>query len=99
MIGQATDQDRKIRTCEKIFGSALVDINTSLTSLLCLAALIALAFVTIHTFSMVIAFNGYAEQNKVDQVFVPVVHMVAALMVFTALSSGYRMSCILFPLQ
>ncbi|KAI3407480.1 uncharacterized protein J3R85_020961, partial [Psidium guajava] len=44
------------------------------------SALIALAFVTIHTFSMVIAFNGYAEQNKVDQVFVPVVHMVAALM-------------------
>lgn len=98
MIGQATDQDRKIRTCEKIVGSALVD-NTSLTSLLCLAALIALAFTTIHTFSMVIAFNGYAEQNKVDQVFVPAVHMVAALMVFSALSSGYRMSCILFPLQ
>lgn len=45
------------------------------------AAMIALSFVTIHTFSMVIAFNGYAEGNKVDQVFVPVVHLVAGLVV------------------
>ncbi|KAK3444099.1 gamma-secretase subunit APH1-like isoform X1 [Eucalyptus grandis] len=52
------------------------------------SALIALAFVTIHTFSMVIAFNGYAEQNKVDQVFVPVVHMVAALMTLVNFASG-----------
>ncbi|KAK4782299.1 hypothetical protein SAY86_016401 [Trapa natans] len=43
------------------------------------SALIALSFVTIHTFSMVIAFNGYSEGNKVDQVFVPVVHLVAGL--------------------
>ncbi|KAG2726054.1 hypothetical protein I3843_01G091500 [Carya illinoinensis] len=43
------------------------------------SAIIALAFVTIHTFSMVIAFNGYAEGNKVDQVFVPVVHLVAGM--------------------
>ncbi|RVW76872.1 Gamma-secretase subunit APH1-like [Vitis vinifera] len=46
-----------------------------------ISALIALAFVTIHTFSMVIAFNGYAEGNKVDQLFVPVVHMVAGMVV------------------
>ncbi|KDP42808.1 hypothetical protein JCGZ_23750 [Jatropha curcas] len=45
------------------------------------SAIIALAFVTIHTFSMVIAFNGYAEGNKVDQFFVPVVHLVAGLVV------------------
>ncbi|KAE9620449.1 hypothetical protein Lal_00019630 [Lupinus albus] len=44
-----------------------------------LSAIIALAFVTIHTFSMVIAFNGYAEGNKVDQYFVPVVHIVAGM--------------------
>lgn len=44
-------------------------------------ALIALAFVTIHTFSMVIAFNGYAEGNKVDQLFVPIVHLVAGMVV------------------
>lgn len=44
-------------------------------------ALIALAFVTIHTFSMVIAFNGYAEGNKVDQFFVPIVHLVAGMVV------------------
>lgn len=44
-------------------------------------AMIALSFVTIHTFSMVVAFNGYSEGNKVDQVFVPVVHLVAGLVV------------------
>lgn len=43
------------------------------------SAIIALAFVTIHTFSMVIAFNGYAEKNKVDQVFVPVLHLAATM--------------------
>lgn len=48
-----------------------------------IAAIIALAFVTIHTFSMVIAFNGYAEGNKVDQIFVPVVHLVAGMVVRT----------------
>ncbi|KAJ9701443.1 hypothetical protein PVL29_006687 [Vitis rotundifolia] len=51
-------------------------------------ALIALAFVTIHTFSMVIAFNGYAEGNKVDQLFVPVVHMVAGMVTLINLASG-----------
>ncbi|XP_057959118.1 gamma-secretase subunit APH1-like isoform X2 [Malania oleifera] len=43
------------------------------------SATLALAFVTIHTFSMVIAFNAYAEGNKVDQYFVPIVHLVAGL--------------------
>ncbi|KAA8531389.1 hypothetical protein F0562_006115 [Nyssa sinensis] len=43
------------------------------------SAIIALAFVTIHTFSMVIAFNGYAEGNKVDQYFVPAVHLVTGI--------------------
>jgi len=51
--------------------------------LLFVAAIIALAFVTIHTFSMVIAFNGYAEGNKMDQLFVPVVHLAAGLVVRT----------------
>ncbi|CAI9102925.1 OLC1v1001319C1 [Oldenlandia corymbosa var. corymbosa] len=45
------------------------------------SALIALVFVTIHTFSMVIAFNGYAERNKVDQLIVPVVHLIAGMLV------------------
>ncbi|KAG6767589.1 hypothetical protein POTOM_028799 [Populus tomentosa] len=55
------------------------------------SAIIALAFVTIHTFSMVIAFNGYAEGNKVDQYFVPAVHLVAG-MVVKALSFTYLKS-------
>lgn len=49
------------------------------------AAIIALAFVTIHTFSMVIAFNGYAEKKRVDQLFVPIVHLVAGMLVGTSL--------------
>ncbi|ONI29277.1 hypothetical protein PRUPE_1G190300 [Prunus persica] len=53
-----------------------------------LSALIALAFVTIHTFSMVIAFNGYAERNKVDQLFVPIVHLVAGMVTLVNFASG-----------
>ncbi|KAG9155051.1 hypothetical protein Leryth_011040 [Lithospermum erythrorhizon] len=44
------------------------------------SAIIALAFVTIHTFSMVIAFNGYEAGNKVDQLFVPGIHLVAGML-------------------
>ncbi|KAI4372737.1 hypothetical protein MLD38_010934 [Melastoma candidum] len=46
-----------------------------------ISALIALAFVTVHTFSMVIAFNGYAKGKRTDQVFVPAVHLMASLLV------------------
>ncbi|MED6145678.1 hypothetical protein PIB30_027678 [Stylosanthes scabra] len=53
-----------------------------------LSALIALAFVTIHTFSMVIAFNGYAEGNQVDKYFVPVVHVVAGVLTLINLAPG-----------
>ncbi|XP_030939346.1 gamma-secretase subunit APH1-like isoform X2 [Quercus lobata] len=52
------------------------------------SAIIALAFVTIHTFSMVIAFNGYAEGNKMDQLFVPVVHLAAGLVTLVNFASG-----------
>ncbi|KAK9288384.1 hypothetical protein L1049_016839 [Liquidambar formosana] len=52
------------------------------------SAIISLALVTIHTFSMVIAFNGYAEGNKVDQFFVPGVHLVAGMVTLANLASG-----------
>ncbi|XP_058181574.1 gamma-secretase subunit APH1-like isoform X3 [Rhododendron vialii] len=51
-------------------------------------AIIALAFVTIHTFSMVIAFNGYAEKKRVDQLFVPIVHLVAGMLTLINLANG-----------
>ncbi|KAK4390321.1 Gamma-secretase subunit APH1-like, partial [Sesamum angolense] len=44
------------------------------------SAMIALAFVTIHTFSMVIAFSGYSEGNRTDQYFAPVVHLAAGML-------------------
>ncbi|KAJ4840377.1 hypothetical protein Tsubulata_021393 [Turnera subulata] len=47
------------------------------------SAIIALAFATIHTFSMVIAFNGYEEGNKVDQFFAPAVHLVAGMVMLS----------------
>lgn len=61
----------------------LVLMLTFLISLLfsSFAAIIALAFVTIHTFSMVIAFNGYKEGNKMDQYFAPVLHLAAGTVV------------------
>ncbi|KAL2488988.1 Gamma-secretase subunit APH1-like [Forsythia ovata] len=52
------------------------------------SAIIALAFVTIHTLSMVIAFNGYAEGNKVDQYIVPVIHLIAAMLTLINLAHG-----------
>ncbi|PIN03154.1 putative membrane protein [Handroanthus impetiginosus] len=52
------------------------------------SAIIALAFVTIHTFSMVIAFSGYSEGNKTDQYFAPVVHLIAGMLTLINLASG-----------
>ncbi|CAK7322596.1 unnamed protein product [Dovyalis caffra] len=52
------------------------------------SAIIALAFVTIHTFSMVIAFNGYAEGNRLDQFFVPAVHLVAGMVTLVNFARG-----------
>ncbi|GAB2283879.1 hypothetical protein Dimus_018364 [Dionaea muscipula] len=52
------------------------------------SAILALAFVTIHTFSMVIAFNGYAEANKVDQFFVPGIHLLAGTLTLINLAPG-----------
>ncbi|XP_052207567.1 gamma-secretase subunit APH1-like [Diospyros lotus] len=52
------------------------------------SAVIALGFVTIHTFTMVIAFNGYAEKNIVDQLFAPIVHLVAGMLTLINLASG-----------
>lgn len=52
------------------------------------SAIISLGFVTIHTFSMVIAFNGYAEGRKLDQMFVPAVHLIAAIVTLINLLPG-----------
>ncbi|KAG8369981.1 hypothetical protein BUALT_Bualt14G0070100 [Buddleja alternifolia] len=51
------------------------------------SAIVALAFVTIHTFSMVIAFSGYSEGNRMDQYFAPAVHFTAGMLTLTNLAS------------
>nr|XP_043633859.1 gamma-secretase subunit APH1-like [Erigeron canadensis] len=53
-----------------------------------ISAIISLAFVTIHTFSMVIAFNGYAEGNRNDQLIVPAIHLIAGTLTLVNLASG-----------
>ncbi|XP_008799967.1 gamma-secretase subunit APH1-like [Phoenix dactylifera] len=53
-----------------------------------ISAIMSLGFVVIHTFSMVIAFNGYAEGRKSDQAIVPVVHSIAAIMTLINLAPG-----------
>ncbi|KAL5990954.1 hypothetical protein ACLOJK_011860 [Asimina triloba] len=45
------------------------------------SAMISLGFLTIHTFSMVIAFNGYAEGRKTDQILVQGLHFIAAMVI------------------
>ncbi|KAL5703027.1 hypothetical protein ACHQM5_028171 [Ranunculus cassubicifolius] len=52
------------------------------------SAIISLGFVTIHTFSMVIAFNGYADGKRTDQIFVPAVHLVAAMVTLVNFAPG-----------
>ncbi|KAL6629456.1 hypothetical protein ACP70R_029221 [Stipagrostis hirtigluma subsp. patula] len=52
------------------------------------SAIIALGFSVIHTFSMIIAFNAYDERKKSDQIFVPLVHMTAAVMTLVNLAPG-----------
>ncbi len=48
-----------------------------------LAAFTALGFLLLHTFSMVIAFNALAGDKRSHQLFVPVMHLCAALLVQT----------------
>lgn len=71
------------------FGPATYYVDRCLhVSFFLVSAIISLGFVMIHTFSMVIAFNGYAEGKKTDQIFVPVVHMLAAVMTLINLAPG-----------
>ncbi|XVE84598.1 hypothetical protein DITRI_Ditri17bG0025600 [Diplodiscus trichospermus] len=71
------------------FGPATYFVNRcSQIPFFLVSEIIALAFVTVHTFSMVIAFNGYAEGNKVDQLFVPSVHLAAGMMTLINFASG-----------
>ncbi len=46
-----------------------------------LAAFMGLGFLLLHTFSMVIAFNALAGDKQFHQLFVPVMHLCASLLV------------------
>lgn len=45
------------------------------------SAMTSCAFVVLHTFSMVIAFDGYAHRSVLRIALPPVIHLVAALAV------------------
>lgn len=51
-------------------------------------ALTTLGFFLLHTFSMIIAFNGYTKLNRTQQLFVPVMHLGASLLVRSASCSS-----------
>ncbi|KAH9574928.1 hypothetical protein CY35_01G085500 [Sphagnum magellanicum] len=52
------------------------------------AAFTALGFLLLHTFSMVIAFNALAGDKRSHQLFVPVMHLCAALLTLVNLLPG-----------
>ncbi|XP_039132977.1 gamma-secretase subunit APH1-like [Dioscorea cayenensis subsp. rotundata] len=52
------------------------------------SAIMSLGFTIIHTFCMVIAFEGYAGGTKTDQVFVPIIHLIAAMLTLVNLAPG-----------
>ncbi|KMZ58855.1 Gamma-secretase subunit APH1-like [Zostera marina] len=52
------------------------------------SAIMSLGFLLIHTCSMVVAFNGFAEGKKTDRLFAPMVHLVAAMTTLVNLAQG-----------
>jgi anterior pharynx defective protein 1 len=52
------------------------------------AALTALGFLLVHTCSMIIAFNGHEEGKTRQQMFVPCMHLLAALLTLVNLAPG-----------
>ncbi|ONK77265.1 uncharacterized protein A4U43_C02F4770 [Asparagus officinalis] len=71
------------------FGPATYYVNRcSHIPLFLVSAIISLGFVMIHTFSMVIAFNGYAEGRKADQFIIPVIHTISAITTLINLAPG-----------
>eukprot|EP00250_Pteridium_aquilinum_P000529 c10594_g1_i1 orf=258-1016(-) len=52
------------------------------------AALLSLSFLIIHTFSMIIAFNGYDDGNKGFMLFAPALHFMASLLTLVNLLPG-----------
>ncbi|KAL2642087.1 hypothetical protein R1flu_009674 [Riccia fluitans] len=53
-----------------------------------MAALTGLSFLIIHTFSMVIAFDGHADGNKSQQIFAPGMHFLATFATLVNLAEG-----------
>ncbi|OEL17776.1 hypothetical protein BAE44_0021206, partial [Dichanthelium oligosanthes] len=80
---------RKMEEMLDAFADRISKPRLSLTDKMLISlALIALGFLVIHTFSMIIAFNAYDERKKSDQIFVPVVHLTAAVMTLVNLAPG-----------
>ncbi|KAM0875378.1 hypothetical protein ACQ4PT_036831 [Festuca glaucescens] len=80
---------RKVEEMLDAFADRIAKPRLCLTDKMLISlAIISLGFLVIHTFSMIIAFNGYGERKKSDQIFVPVVHLIAAVMTLINLAPG-----------
>lgn len=63
--------------------------NGNVCCLGCLcSALLSLAFVILHTFSMVVSFEGIRHQKKFYTFLTPALHLIAALLVRNLLHGG-----------
>eukprot|EP00897_Mesotaenium_endlicherianum_P009278 jgi/Mesen1/8379/ME000468S07810 len=51
-------------------------------------AVASLAFLLLHTFGMVVAFDGYATRTKSHQLAVPALHLTAALLMLVNFAPG-----------
>lgn len=71
------------------FGQATFYVEScSQMPLFLVAALVSLSFLVIHTFSMIIAFNGYEDDKKVFQLFAPALHFMASFLTLVNLLPG-----------
>eukprot|EP00897_Mesotaenium_endlicherianum_P009276 jgi/Mesen1/8377/ME000468S07815 len=52
------------------------------------ASVASLAFLLLHTFGMVVAFDGYATHTKAHQLAVPALHLTAALLMLVNFAPG-----------
>lgn len=71
------------------FGPATFYVDScSQMPLFLVAALISLAFLIIHTFSMIVAFTGYEDGKMMHQLFAPGLHFAAAFLTLVNLLPG-----------
>lgn len=71
------------------FGKATFYVDScSQMPLFLVAALLSLSFLLIHTFSMIVAFNGYDDNKKSSMLFAPAIHFTTSFLSLINLFQG-----------